>query len=246
MKKPIIGTVFIVFLLAGTIVFAQNPKSVSDFLVTVKSAIFTSSESIKSDSEQISSQNNSTVNKTIPEFNRNALSNQTPDHVFYDMFFNLVKSLDGAAAKRESDGGSGKMWRDYIKNRINLNPQQMAKVRRVTNQFQTAVRPIHERAMQIIAEKRASRSNGQPSSPPSQELVSLQEQRESIALTYGNRLKTTLDNETVEQLRQKMQQARGTQSELSDEDFQMLQERARRFRENQTTSNQAQGGNNNE
>jgi hypothetical protein len=75
------------------------------------------------------------------------------------------------------------------------------------------------------------------------ELRTLQLQRNAIALTYRDRLQTLLGSEAIARLRQTIQQGSADSQILSDAERQMLSERARRFRNNQTNPNQRGNGN---
>ena len=237
----------VVILLAGTIVLAQQTETVNSLFAIAKSALTVDSKSTESVNKPAMPAADSAETEPVAEIQQNVLNSETPDHVFYDMFFNLVKSFDQASERRGSNGGNARMWRDHIQNRIGFDDGQMAVVRRVTDEFFTAIRPVHNQAMQIIADRRAANSGSQTPPEPSLELKALQEQREAIALTFGTRLRASLGNEALEQIRQSLQQSYGIPQEISDEDRQMFSQRLRQFRNGQRTSTETQeGGNSNE
>lgn len=232
MKKPIIGMLGFALLIAGAVTLAQKSKTVAKFFAAVAD-------------EQPTESNSQTVvapiiKQPVAKVERNVLNSQTPDYVFYDMFFNMVKSFDSAAERRGANGG---IWREHIRRRTGFNDQQMIVIRQVTNEFYSAVRPVHLQAMQIINQRRAARATAQPPFAASPELQTLQLQRNAIALTFRDRLQNLLGSEAIARLRQTIQQNYGVPQTFTDAEQQLFSERARQFRNRRTISNQRGNGN---
>ncbi|MDQ3798463.1 MAG: hypothetical protein M3384_03340 [Acidobacteriota bacterium] len=129
-------------------------------------------------------------------------NNPASDYVLFEMLFNSVKAHELSAAKLESEGKSGRIWREYFQNRAGLTTEQLNILRQTANEFMQAVEPTHRAAKEIINQRRAERANGQAPTPAPPQLVALQHQRQAIALTHRNRLQGMLGNEAFEQLRQ--------------------------------------------
>lgn len=134
----------------------------------------------------------------------NFISAATPDHIVFDMLFHMTKRLDEAAARLETQGRSGRIWREYFERHAGINMQQANLLRQVTNDFYRDVSPIHQQAMQIIIVRRNARAAGLPPTTTPPELSALQLQRQIIALRHRDRLSNLLGNEAFERLRQAM------------------------------------------
>ena len=146
MKKSIIVMLGIALLIAGAVTLAQKSETVANFFVATRNVAVGDSKPTESNSQTVVAP---IIEQPVVEIERNVLNSQTPDYIFYDMFFNMVKSFDSAAARREGNGGNGRIWREHIKQRTGFNNQQMIIVRQITNEFHNAVRPVHLQAMQI-------------------------------------------------------------------------------------------------
>lgn len=221
MRKSIIVMLGFAFLIAGAVVLAQKSETVANFFVATKNVAIAD--------EQPTASNNPITKQPVAEVERNVLNSQTPDYIFYDMFFNMVKSFDSAAERRGANGG---IWREHIRRKTGFNDQQMIIIRRVTNDFFSAARPIHQQAMQIINQRRSARAGRQPPFVASPELQTLQLQRNAIALTFRDRLQNLLGSEAIARLRQTIQQNYGVPQTFSDAEQQLFSERARNFRNN--------------
>lgn len=221
MKKSIIVMLGFAFLIAEAVVLAQKSETVANFFVATRNVTVANEQSTKS--------NNPTIKRPVTEIESNVLNSQTPDYIFYDMFFNMVKSFDSAAERR---GANGRIWREHIRRKTGFSDQQMIVVRQVTNEFHNAVRPIHQQAMQIINQRRAARAGRQPPFTPSLELQTLQLQRNTVALTFRDRLQNLLGSEAIARLRQTIQQNYGVPQTFTDAEQQLFSERARNFRNN--------------
>jgi hypothetical protein len=229
MKGKIIVAFCILLTVIGTVIFAKNSETVIDSSNTVTSV------------NTIHQKLNEAITTQVKE---NTMNTPPPDYRVFDMIFNLVKSLDEAAAKLESQGKSGNIWRKYFEREAGLTAQQVAILRQVANDFAREVAPVHRRAMQIVNERRASGATTRKPFPPSPELATLQTQRDAIALRNGNRLQTLLSPEIIELLRRVLEQNHNDTNPLTDDEQQLFAERAKRFRtnSNRTSENQLQGG----
>lgn len=229
MKGKSIVVFCILLTVIGTVIFAKN------------------SETIIGSSDTISNVDVGTQKLDEPidvQVKHNTISTPTPDYMVFDMIFNLVKSLDEAATKLESQGENGNIWRKYFEREAGLSAQQVAVLRQVANDFARDVAPVHNRAMQIVNQRRANGANSRKPFPPSPELTVLQTQRDAIALRNGNRLQTLLSSEVIERLRRIIEQNQNDSQPLTNAERQVFIERARRFRtdNNRTSQNQPQGG----
>lgn len=240
MKKLIIIVAFLVVSVTSAVALATGSEKIAKVLnIGLKSEVDTQLQTNSIDLPNLSkSFATETTQPAEPQnvpVQINNIDRQTPDYVFFDMLFNRVKSLDEAAAKLESEGMSGRIWSEYLERRAGLSRQQVDKLRQVADEFNRAVEPTHRQAMRIINERRATVTSGQRPAPPSPQLLALQQQRKTIALAHGNRVKTLLGAEIVEQLRQLLIQKTtgGTQAlSPSSAESQLLQEQLDR-KENQ-------------
>jgi hypothetical protein len=218
MKKIIIIVAFLVVSVTSAVALATSSETIAKvFNLDTKSKI---EEQVRTKSIDFS---NSTETQSSA-IKINNLNNQTPDYVFFEMLFNRVKALDEAADKLESQGRSGKIWREYLQQRAGLNNQQASKLRQAADEFFRAVEPTHRQAMQIINQARANATSGQRPAPLPPQLLTLQQQRQTLALTHGVRLQTALGAEILERLRQLFtQNSSGAAQPLTSADDQFFQ-----------------------
>lgn len=130
-----------------------------------------------------------------------ASSDPLPEYASAEMVLTLLPSLESAAAKMQAQGKDGRIWSNYFQRHLGFTQQQVAIMRQVANEFGVAVQATHNRARAIIAQRRAARASGQPATPPPAELLALQQQRQALALQYGNRLRILLGNEPYQQVK---------------------------------------------
>jgi hypothetical protein len=162
------------------------------------------------------------------------------DQVFFDMLFNTILSMEKAAENLRSEGKSGDIWKGYFERRASLTRSQARELRRITAEFERKIAPIQIRAFQVISERRAARARGETTSKRSDELLSLQSQRDAIAIRYGTELLRSLGLPIVDKLREVMNQNNGNSPGISDVDRHDLMERFRN--ERVLTKRGAQGG----
>lgn len=236
MKRPIIAVAFLVVSVTGAVALTATSETAAKIL----------NFGTNSDAGDKQSQSNSIVLPDSPKnvvttiaqsseeqsapVQINNVDRQTPDYVFFDMLFNLVRSLDEAAAKLESEGTSGRIWSEYLEQQAGLSRQQVNKLRQAADEFNRAVEPTHRQAMQIINERMAAATSGQrPTPPPPPQLLALQQQRQTIAVAHGNRLQAQLGAEVVERLRRALtQNSSGDAQPLSPAERQLLHEQSNR------------------
>lgn len=128
-----------------------------------------------------------------------------PDYAAAEMVLSLLPTFENVAAKMQAQGKDGRIWSNYLQRHLGFTQQQVAAMRQISTDFKTAVLPIQNRAKQIITQRRAARASGQPTTPPPTELISLQQQRQTLALQYSNRLRTSLGAAPFQQLQQLLQ-----------------------------------------
>ncbi|MBA3634405.1 MAG: hypothetical protein H0W58_16595 [Acidobacteria bacterium] len=109
MEKSNIVVVIFALLITGAVVLAQKSATVADFFAATKNVTIAGSKPTDVSSQSDSLQNNAAIKQSAAEVESNVLNSQTPDYIFYDMLFNMVKSFDSAAARREANGGSGRI-----------------------------------------------------------------------------------------------------------------------------------------
>lgn len=220
MKQKITVAFCISLTVIGTVIFAKNSETWTDLY---KSSISADSSPMQKNKSGVVQQANTPVV---------ALS----DEVVFDMIFNLVNSLDEAAAKLESQGKSGNIWHNYFEREAGLSAQEVATLHQVANDFAREVTPIHRRAMQIINEQRISGANSRKPFPLPPELDILQKQREAIALQKSRRLQSLLSPEVIDRLRRIVEQNNNNLHPLTAGEQELFSERAKHFRNNTNQS----------
>ncbi|HEX8251279.1 MAG TPA: hypothetical protein VF599_24110 [Pyrinomonadaceae bacterium] len=168
-----------------------------------------------------------------PQQQNKSDAREVPDYIVFDVLFNMVGQLDREADKLESEGRNGRIWRDYLKDRGGLNDEELLILKDVAKKFVSELEPVHNRAMEIIAERRAKYPNGlaqkgEKMPPPTLELTQLQQRRQEIAQQNRDYLQSRLEAPAFERLQSFSRQkfaADGTRI-LGEEAIKLLKERA--------------------
>jgi hypothetical protein len=236
---------FLVFLtvvggLVGTVAYARQPEILTSAL-NWGSGLFkveTASDNLSRKQQTVSPKNGASstdarVTETSSPQQNKSDAREVPDYIVFDVLFNMVGQLDREADKLESEGRNGKIWRDYLTDRGGLNDEELLVLKDVAKKFVSELEPVHNRAMEIIAERRAKYPNGlaqkgEKMPPPTAELAQLQQRRQEIVTQNRDYLQSKLPASAFERLQSFSRQkfaADGTQI-LGEEALKMLKERA--------------------
>lgn len=208
MKRKYITAICITLSIFGMALIVHKPISAANLWENFFLRITTSqtmNASLPENQIQLASTKNE---KVVSQNSENQLNNANatlPEFAKAELILSLLPTLDSAAAKMQAQGKDGRIWSNYLERHLGFAPQQIAIIRQVSTEFGAAVQPTHNRAKQIIAERRAARSNGQRATPAPPELIALQQHRQSLAVRYGTRLRTLLGNAPFQQLEQLFQ-----------------------------------------
>lgn len=234
-KKIYLVFMTVVVGLIGTIAYAEQPQIVTNAL-NWGAGLFNAAPVAAKQQTAVVPKNGAsdaklTTATSAPQQNK-ADGREIPDYIVFDVLFNMVGQLDREADKLESEGSSGKIWRDYLKDRAGLNDEELMVLKEVAKKFVTELEPVHNRAMEIVAERRAKYPNGlaqkgEKMPPPSPELDRLQQRRQEIVLENRAFLENQLAPSSFERLQNFSRQKFSSDARvLGKETLRQLKERA--------------------
>lgn len=131
-------------------------------------------------------------------------TSQIPSSILYDQLFRLVVKFQAKAEIQKLTGENVTSLKDYFKDSAKLSDSQNQSLLQTASEYTQAVEPIDAQAREIISQFRKQFQDGwinegqQAPSPPT-ELETLQEQRNSLALTYRDNLKNLLGEKAFEE-----------------------------------------------
>lgn len=130
-------------------------------------------------------------------------SSQIPFHILYDQLFRLSVNFQKKAEEQRLKGESITTLKDYFKDEAKFSDSQNQIFEQLAIEYIQEVEPIDNQARQIISQIRQQFQDGwvnegQEVPPPPTELGTLQGRRNSLALSYREKLQNLLGNDDFE------------------------------------------------
>ncbi len=126
-------------------------------------------------------------------------ASQIPPQILYDQMFRLIVAFNRKAEIQRLKGETITSLPSYFKEEAHLSDQENEILQQVALEFLQEVKPIDDQATILITQIRESFPDGvipegQQVPPPPPELANLQDERNSAAIKYRDRLNELLGN----------------------------------------------------
>jgi hypothetical protein len=140
-------------------------------------------------------------NRRVKQSPTAAAAQRPPEYVVYNMLFHQVKWLNETAAKFESEGKNGAVFRNRFQTLAKLTNEQAAILNQVAQETNAQVSEIEARASVAIDKERARRKAERVTTPPvlTPELKALEQERKDAILSGVAALKARMGEERFAQ-----------------------------------------------